>query len=50
MATTVKIYKCKNFIYGGASVRYLGKPLVGKPLKAAFFVTINVAAKGTITK
>jgi hypothetical protein len=49
MPAAVQIFKSHNFIHRSTTVRYLGKALVGKTLKAAFFVTANVAAKGAIT-
>jgi hypothetical protein len=49
MTVDVKINKRHDFIHRGTTVGCLGKALVGKSLKAAFFVTVNIAAKGAIT-
>ena len=49
MMAAIKINKRDNFIYRGSTVRCLRKAFVGNPLKTAFFVTVNIAAKGAVT-
>jgi hypothetical protein len=49
MMSAVQIDKLNNFIYRGTPVGCLSKSPIRKTLKTAFFVTIDVAAKSTIT-
>ena len=49
MTAAVKINKCYNFVHRSTTVGSLGKTFIGKTFKTVFFVTINVASKGTVT-